>query len=124
MRNETVAFDPAAWREDYDWKEAFEYAKTIRTATGCSKDPFAMHDVAEVIAADPGENDGPSWMMAGRLSDGRFFFLDAGCDYTGWDCQAGGDAQVADTLPNLIRFGMTEDARVRLKLPLADSLSK
>ncbi len=101
-------------------REAFVYANTIRTATGCAKDGFTLADVSEVIAAEPGENDGPSWLMAGRLKDGRFFFLDAGCDYTGWDCQAGGDAQVADTLDNLIRFGMTQDARDRLKLPLRD----
>ena len=119
MRDETTPFDTANWRDDYDWKEAFVYANTIRTATGCAKDPFTMDDVAEVLKASPGENDGPSWMMTGTLKDGRFFFLDAGCDYTGWDCQAGGDAQVADTLDNLIRFGMTEDARERLQYPLA-----
>lgn len=113
MREETIAFDPLTWREDYDWKEAFTYANTIRTATGCGKEPFTMGDVAEVIKADPGENDGPSWVMVGKLKDRRFFFLDAGCDYTGWDCQAGGDAQVADTLDNLIRYGMDEAARSR-----------
>ena len=101
-------------RNDYDWQEAFYYAKTIRTATGCKADGFSMADVVEILAYSIGENDGASWMMAGRLSDGRFFFLDAGCDYTGWECKAGGDAQVADTLDNIVRFGMTEEARERL----------
>ena len=102
----------------YDWEQAFVYAAVIRTATGCSQASFEFHDVAEVIAAEEGSNDGPSWLMVGKLHDGRFFFLEAGCDYTGWDCQASGDAQVADTLTNLIRFGMTEDARTRLNLPV------
>jgi hypothetical protein len=117
MRDETEPFDRATWRENWDWQEAFAYGKDIRTATGCSNTPFGIGDVADVIAADPGENDSQSWMMAGKLKDGRFFFLDAWCDYTGWDCQAGGDGQVADTLDNLIRFGMTKEARERLKFP-------
>jgi hypothetical protein len=119
MRDQQPAFDPLTWREDYDWREAFTYAGTIRTATNCDKAPFGMDDVAEVVKAENGENDGPSWIMVGKLKDGRYFFLDAGCDYTGWDCQAGGDAQVADTLDGLIRFGMDESARERFgyKLP-------
>lgn len=117
MRDEKATFDQAAWREDYDWKEAFVYGREIRTATHCDKAGFGIDDVAEVLSADPGENDSQSWMMAGKLKDGRFFFLDAWCDYTGWDCQAGGDGQVADTLPNLIRYGMTTEARARLKFP-------
>jgi hypothetical protein len=113
-------FDLNNWREDYDWQEAFVYARTIRTATRCDPAPFAIEDVSLVHKADPGENDSESWMMVGQLKDGRWFFLDAWCDYTGWDCQAGGDAQVAATLPELIRYGMTEEARSRLSLPLED----
>lgn len=117
MREESKAFD-ANWREDYDWQEAFAYARNIRTATGCDPAPFTIDDVASVHAADPGQNDEQSWMMAGQLKDGRWFFLDAWCDYTGWDCQAGGDAQVANSLPALIRYGMTEEARQRMNLEL------
>ena len=106
------------WRSSYDWQSAFEYASIIRTASECSKDGFGMHDVAEVLAWSEGENDGPSWMMVGKLNDGRYFFLDAGCDYTGWDCKAGGDAQVASTLDRLKRYGMTEEARERLEMPI------
>lgn len=101
-------------RDDYDWKEAFSYASTIRVAIGCKPDPFTLDDVSQIIAADEGENDGAHWIAVGILNDGRYFFLSAGCDYTGWDCRAGGDAQVAGTLPDLIRFGMDEDARRRL----------
>lgn len=119
MRDKKGMFD-YEWREDYDWKEAFVFTSNIRTATGCDKASFDIDDVQDVIAADCGENDGDSWMMVGKLKDGRFFFLDAWCDYTGWDCQSGGDAQVANTLENLKRYGMTEEARGRLNLLLAD----
>lgn len=110
----------AEMKDDYDWKEAFSYATNIRTATGCEASPFGIDDVDQIINFSTGENDGPSWIMVGKLKDGRFFFLSAGCDYTGWDCQAGGDAQVADTLENLHRFGMDEDGRERFGIKLAD----
>lgn len=108
------------WRDDYDWKEAFVYSNTIRTATGCDPSPFDIDDVESVVAVSTGENDGDSWIMVGQLKDQRFFFLEAWCDYTGWDCQAGGDAQVADTLENLKRYGMTEEARDRLNFVISD----
>lgn len=95
--------DVQAMKADYDWREAFGYASG-----------FTMDDVAEVLAASEGENDGPDWKMAGRLTDGRFFILRAGCDYTGWDCQAGGDSELADSLDILIRWRMTDDDRARL----------
>ncbi len=107
-------------KNNYDWNEAFAYGKNVRVAHQCTTDTFGIYDVAEVLALSEGENDGISWMMAGRLNDGRFFFLDAWCDYTGWDCQAGGDAQVASTLKGLISFGMTEVARERLALQILE----
>lgn len=116
MRDRRDEFNRDTWREDFDWKEAFVYAKDIRIATDTSNAPFTMDDVADVIAAENGENDGPSWVMVGKLKDGRFFFLDAGCDYTGWDCQAGGDAAVAGSLADLVRWGMGKDQRARLKM--------
>lgn len=118
MRDRTTPFDEK-WREDWDWQEAFAYGKTIRSAHQCYEGGFDMYKVAEVIAASPGENDGPQWLMAGKLKDGRFFFLAAGCDYTGWDCQAVGDGCVADTLPNLIRFCIPEEDRNRLGLTVS-----
>lgn len=42
MRDGIEAFNPETWREDYDWREAFTYANTIRTATGCAKDGFTL----------------------------------------------------------------------------------
>ncbi len=107
-------------KQDYDWKEAFEFGGNIRTATNCDPHPFNYNDLSLVLHADEGMNDGPSWIMVGQLKDGRFFFLEAWCDYTGWDCQAGGDAQVSNSYENLIRYGMTEDARHRLQITLKD----
>lgn len=116
---------------DNDWREAFGYAGEPETevarqrrdvsVTRCegapatvSVAPFTREDVSTVIALEPGENDGPSWIGVFRLADGRFAFLSAGCDYTGWDCQASGAAVVSDDLEQLIRLGLGDDDRERL----------
>jgi len=82
--------------EGYDWKEAFGYAGEPEAhgsgvpteavpGSGIATTPFSRVDVAEVLATAEGENDGPNWLCVGKLKDGRWFALDAGCDYTGWD---------------------------------------
>lgn len=75
-----------------DWFEVFKYSdggKSAPEATpgieGVSLDPFGAGDVAEVLGSVEGENDESDWIMVGRLKDGRFFKVKAGCDYTGWD---------------------------------------
>ena len=82
--------------DDHNWKEVFKYAQPHGCgaehqhgpeAIICSTvntDPFEREDVAFVIAMVNGENDGPSWVGAFRLNDGRYVSIRAGCDYTGW----------------------------------------
>lgn len=83
--------------EDYNWREAFAYAgeaseygcgesdPTYVGTAGQDADPFTRADVKRVIAADEGEPDADSWICLVELWDGRFGYLEAGCDYTGWD---------------------------------------
>jgi hypothetical protein len=119
---------------DTNWQEAFGYAGEPDTcATKYQGGPviqpsinspnistalFTREDVVEVIAISEGENDERPWLCAGLLKDGRWFFLEAGCDYTGWDCQAGGCALVATTRPELEKFCITEEQRTRLGITL------
>lgn len=116
--------------DDYDWKEAWAYggkhagtcAAFQRALAGpivcegatCSADPVGVEDVATVVAASEGENDERDWVAVAELQDGRYAFVEAGCDYTGWDCQAAGRVWVSDSLENLWQFGVTQDARDRL----------
>ena len=92
--------------DDYDWKEAHGFAS------------WGSADVESIIAMDEGENDGANWLMVVKLKNGKFGFLSAGCDYTGWDCRAGGNSDEKDSLPELIRMGMGQEDRDRLSLPL------
>lgn len=110
-------------RDGYDWKEVFGYAgeegacgwgspsKVANASDDLSTAPFSRADVVALKHWTEGENDGPPWRVCGWLRDGRWFYLEAGCDYTGWDCQASGWACVADDWESLLQFGLTQEAR-------------
>jgi hypothetical protein len=87
--------------DSWDWKEAFGYAGEVGTCAPTHQDdpaPFAVEQggpvsiepvsrwmVKRIIALSEGEPDGAAWLGFFELLDGRFLFLEAGCDYTGWD---------------------------------------
>lgn len=93
---------------DYNWREALNFAD------------FNSSDIKRVVAYDQGENDGDSWVLVAELNDGRFGYVDAWCDYTGWDCQSGGSSEIADSLEELQRFHLTSKIRRRLDMVLED----
>ncbi len=109
--------------DDGDWREAFTYAcgegnvSAVLGWKGSTADVL-REDVAEVIAADYGENDGANWIGVFRMRDGRIAFVSAGCDYSGWDCQANGHTMVCGDLDTMIRLGLGDKDRERLNLPL------
>ncbi len=70
--------------DDYDWKYAFECCgepeAQYNTASvsavldsEVSTEPFSRADVKKLIGLSLGENDGPDWLCAGQLKDGRWF---------------------------------------------------
>ena len=105
-READVGLDPRI--DNYAWERIFWFA-----------DGFTRDDVAEIIAIENDESFGSDWQAVFRLYDGQFAFLTAGCDYTtGWAGPASGHSAVADTLEELIRFDLDEDARQNLGLSL------
>lgn len=104
---------------NYDWEQAFAYAgessgygsADIQTINNCFRDGFTREDVIKIYNLDVGENDEKPWRIFGKLKDGRYFYLEAGCDYTGWDCQASGRAWVAKSKKEVIQHGMSQEAR-------------
>lgn len=106
----------AEMRDDYDWQEAFGFAGKISVVLGetVGADGFGLDDIDAVLAADAGANDEARWVAIFRLRDGRFAYLTAGCDYTGWDCQSWGQAFVAGSLEKLWQLGVDQDEKPRL----------
>ena len=130
-------------KNDYNWCAAFQYAGDFEPdadghdqyrmgepsvsacfGTDTPTDPVLRGDVTEIVASRYGEHDGDNWLIVVKLKDGRVAFLSAGCDYTGWDCQAGGHCIVDTDLQHLIRFGLGQDDRERLGLALTEEGSK
>jgi hypothetical protein len=109
-----------ALREDYDWGEVFgegtgrNCTQDVESLDGTSTDTVLRKDVAEIIAAVNGENDGDEWVGVFRMNDGRFLAAVGSCDYTGWDCQAGNTLTVAASLEVLIKTGLTPEQCKRL----------
>ena len=60
------------------------------------QDGFDYDAVAGVLAVHEGANDGDDWRWVLRLKDGRYVFLQGGCDYTGWECQSWATSHMAD----------------------------
>ncbi len=119
----------------YDWREAFGYAGDASAYAGYDRPipadpagnrethdltPFSRDDVRIILWIEEGENDEESWIIAGVLHDERGFTLQAGCDYTGWDCQAGGTARICNSLEEMIFFGMDESMRRRFGIQIEE----
>ena len=90
-----------------DWEAAFRYAEG-----------FTQDDVFDVLgaASEIGSFAEIEVWIWGVLKDKRYFFLVAGCDTTGWGCQAGGWSGMANNQDGLIHMIMDEDARAALDL--------
>lgn len=74
--------------DTYDWEYIFDNfctgANPVVGDTTVSTGPFRREDVVAIFGHEEGENDGPPWELFGFLRDGRYFVVEAGCDYTGW----------------------------------------
>jgi hypothetical protein len=105
----------------YDFDEAFSYAGSPNVVPPgeprCGGHGFDLDavDYIDVLWGESVEGYAQIDVLAiGKLKDGRWFSLSAGCDTTGWDCQAWGDASVATSLDNIVRFGLDDRDRERL----------
>lgn len=79
---------------------------------------FSRDDVEAIIQMADGEPEELPWIIYGRLKDGRYFAARGDCDYTGWDCHADNSGDVAASLDDIIRFGLTRDERARFGIVL------
>lgn len=67
-----------------------------------------------VYYARIGENDGEHWTFAVRHTNGYYVYFDAGCDYTGFDCQGGGSIVYSRDSKAMWSLGLTPEARLTL----------
>jgi len=140
MGNESIepyeeAMTVAELLKDYDWQSAIAIALNGNHkyyTDGWGDDTFCRDDVkvfvdnlAEVVYYSEGENDGPNWIVLFSLKTPTekghtHVFLDAGCDYTGWDCQAGGAYEYTTLEYFLGPLGSTPEHKQRFGIESTD----
>lgn len=70
---------------------------------------YGVEDIAYVLALVPGHNDEMDWFWVLRLCDGRYIYTRAGCDYTGWHCQAWGSSSAHASAEEAAQCAPEED---------------
>lgn len=107
-------------KDDCDWQEAFKYAHEVSNPVTRETIKYEnpIEEVAYVVAISEGSNDGPEWVGIFLMKDGKFLFLAAGCDYSGWGCQASGHAEWHNSLKTLWSCITVDDHRERLSKDL------
>ncbi len=98
----------------WDWQNAFGVAHVHACEGYTGSISFSTSMIAKIHRAVEGENDGDSWECVGELHDGRWFFLTAWCDYTGWGCQDGGNIYIGANEDMVRQLGCDAGARERL----------
>lgn len=100
--------------EEYDWRSAFDVVTPQACMGFDGSINFDISMVTRIHRAYAGLNDSEDWECIGELSDGRWFFLCAGCDYTGWDCRAWGLIHIGADEEQVKVMGCDDGARSRL----------
>ena len=110
------------FEDNDDWREVFAFSGSggknpanvqVVLGANCSDNHFTQKDIKSVFAYEEGKKNCDAWLICGQLLDGRYFFIEAWCDYTGWGCIARGCAYVSDTWERLYQFGIGDVARAR-----------
>lgn len=107
------------FKSNGDWRCCFNEAFGIGFSWNDEQSP--VDTVKRVIHSVEGENDGDCWLALVEFNEGTqkmpFAKVYAGCDYTGWDFQAGGNVKFYATEAELtLPTTLTKDERERLGL--------
>lgn len=105
--------------QQYGFNDTFEMCcdslSKIEQSEEVSTKSLSISDIEVVLAYDEGENDGENWIFILKAYDGRYAFMSAGADYTGFQCRSWiSGSHVSYNLNSLINFGLDDNERSRL----------
>ncbi len=73
------------------------------------KDSKSFYDnLQEIFYFQTGQCDGDNWYVLGQFSNGVYFYINAWCDYTGFDCQSGIRVHCSKDLNLLKKMGIVD----------------
>lgn len=94
--------------QSYNWSHSDGYLGSCKA--------FTPDDIADLfaVAVEHGDYAETRVRATGRTNDGRYFFLAAGCDSTGWDCQSSCNVTFADSRSSLWTWALGDSDREAL----------
>jgi hypothetical protein len=69
------------------------------------------NNISNYIWGEEGENDFVDWILLCKLSNGKYAYYTAWCDYTGFDCQGGMKLYISSKLKTLVKMAMDDKNR-------------
>lgn len=69
------------------------------------------NDIVEVYMFINGYNDDRPWEIVGKNSNNLYFYFNAWCDYTGFDCQGGCNILYTDSWESMYTYGVDDEIR-------------
>ncbi len=111
-RGQTITVDVKSWEEEVGRlpQDGGDFRSAL-IASFAEDVPFKADDVTMMHACVPGAPEDLHWywvVRVGMHNDARWYLVDGWCDNTGWDCQAGADADG----PHLSAFAAANKAPV------------
>jgi len=134
-------FDELFGQDSYDIRELLRLAQE----NTCWAEPLMgpaipvmEHEITERLYFVRGRPDEKDWVAIVKLQrhqavqneNGKWLpyeetlyaVLQGGCDYSGWDCQAGGRVRVGHFLDDVINYGMSEEERKQYKAYVRENM--
>jgi hypothetical protein len=66
-------------------------------------------NLQEIFYFQTGQRDDDHWNVLGQFSNGVYFYINAWCDYTGFDCQSGIRVHCSKDLDLLKKLGIVDN---------------
>ncbi len=82
-----------------------------RTRVGENEELLDYDKFEKTYFYQVGENDEERWIFFVRHQNGYYIFFEAGCDYTGFDCQGGGSITYSKNFYSIWKMGLDEFTR-------------
>lgn len=95
---------------EYEWYEARGIDSDMRACFEHNYVNMDIKDIKKVVAVWEGENDGDNWRWIAQINQYHhddYVFIEAGCDYTGWDCQSWVHIQIYGDFDTCIPVAMS-----------------
>lgn len=110
--------EPKPPENDWDLNMAFDYA--------IQDSPFGISNIETILATVPGHNDEDEWYWIVKLNryvqGKKFALITAWCDYTGWDCQSGGECRLAMSEWRAVELVTPHGDQRKIKINLLEQL--